>query len=180
MHGFKRLPQGAYPFLLLDEKLFVKQCRVDTYTASGPGGQKRNKTYSAVRILHKETGFSAIAEESRSQTQNKQKALQRLKKVMALHIRADPGSTIPELSQDRQQLFLEKASVKINTKNPQYPLCCAVVLDVVYRQDGKISEAARQLGISTGKLNKFLRRDKDLLIAANQLRGYFNHKPLKL
>ncbi len=180
MHGFKILPQGAYPFLLLDEKLLVKQCRMDTYTASGPGGQKRNRTYSAVRIIHQETGLSAIAEESRSQTQNKQKALQRLKKIIALHIRAGPERTLQELNQDGQQLFLQEASVKINTRNPRYPLYCAVILDVVYRQDGKISEAAKQLGISTGKLNKFLSRDKDLLVAANRLREYFNHKPLKL
>ena len=43
--------------------------------ASGPGGQKRNKTSSAVRITHEPSGISAIANESRSQAENRRRAL---------------------------------------------------------------------------------------------------------
>src|SRR5919109_144612 len=51
---------------LSDEQLLA-QCEVDTYRASGPGGQKRNKTSSAVRLRHRPSGLIVIAEESRSQ-----------------------------------------------------------------------------------------------------------------
>ena len=59
----------------LTDAQLLAQCEVDTYRASGPGGQKRNKTSSAVRLRHPPSGLIVIAEESRSQHENKAKAL---------------------------------------------------------------------------------------------------------
>src|SRR5215475_7140665 len=73
---------------LTDEQLLA-QCEVDTYRASGPGGQKRNKTSSAVRIRHPASGLIVIAEESRSQHENKAKALLRLRQAFFLRLRED-------------------------------------------------------------------------------------------
>lgn len=47
--------------------------------SSGPGGQNVNKVNSAVRAIHKESGLSVVAMESRSQHQNKKLAIQRLR-----------------------------------------------------------------------------------------------------
>src|SRR6476660_9183825 len=78
---------------LTDEQLLA-QCEVDTYRASGPGGQKRNKTSSAVRLRHAPTGLLVIAEESRSQHENKAKALRRVRQALYLHLRepVDPAA----------------------------------------------------------------------------------------
>src|ERR1044071_5173690 len=73
----------------LTEPQLLAQCEVDTYRASGPGGQKRNKTSSAVRLRHTPTGLIVIAEESRSQHENKAKALKRLWHALFLELR-DP------------------------------------------------------------------------------------------
>src|SRR4249920_535372 len=80
-----RLPRATWAALTPDQLL--AQCDVDTYRASGPGGQKRNKTSSAVRLRHPPSGLLVIAEESRSQHENKGKALRRLRQAFYLKIR---------------------------------------------------------------------------------------------
>src|ERR1700693_4973159 len=79
-------PRRADWAVLSDAQL-LEQCEVDTYRASGPGGQKRNKTSSAVRLRHLPSGLLVIAEESRSQHENRAKALRRLRQAFFLKLR---------------------------------------------------------------------------------------------
>lgn len=77
---------SASEYLSLSDHELLRQCRVDVYRASGPGGQHRNKTDSAVRITHEPTRTVAIANESRSQHSNKAQALRRLRQKIALNV----------------------------------------------------------------------------------------------
>lgn len=61
----------------------INDVRVDTFRASGPGGQHRNKTDSAVRLTHLPSGVVVTATESRSQHQNRSVAFTRLSELLA-------------------------------------------------------------------------------------------------
>src|SRR6266404_4471468 len=85
----------------LSDTQLLAQCDVDTYRASGPGGQKRNKTSSAVRLRHGPTGLMVIAEESRSQHQNRAKALRRMRQEIYLQVRDPMDGTLPAITAAR-------------------------------------------------------------------------------
>src|SRR5215813_11436130 len=86
----------------LSDTRLLDQCEVDTYRASGPGGQKRNKTSSAVRVRHPPSGLIVIAEESRSQHENRARALRRLRQALYLRVRDE--LTAEELAPERLAL----------------------------------------------------------------------------
>jgi protein subunit release factor B len=62
-----------------DPEILKKQVVIETYRSSGPGGQRKNKTETAVRLKHLPSGITVIATEHRSQAQNRKLAFERLR-----------------------------------------------------------------------------------------------------
>jgi hypothetical protein len=169
--------------LLTDEQLLA-QCEVDTYRASGPGGQKRNKTSSAVRLRHPPTGLLVIAEESRSQHENKARALRRLRKALYLKLRTPftPEEMTPEkfaMHRDYGPARNGEGRLHLSAKDARYWPAVGVVLDVLLAQQGRLSDAAAALGTTTANLGDFLRLDEKVWEQVNQMRLQFGHKPLR-
>jgi hypothetical protein len=148
-------------YLILSDPDFERDCRLTHTRGSGPGGQKRNKTSSAVRIDHLPTGLSVRAEEERSQLANRKRAIARLRWTIALSLRAPP------------------ASANLDRLNPRIPTDAAAVLDVLHAHEYALAPAALQMGATTGALSAFL-CDNDLLLThVNQRRAQCGLKPLR-
>jgi hypothetical protein len=161
---------------VLDDGALLAQCEVDTYRASGPGGQKRNKTDSAVRLRHRPSGLIVIAEESRSQPENRARALRRLRKALAVRLRS--GVAEDGVPQAVQACIDRHGRLDVGQRDARYLPAVAAVLDVLAARKGSVSDTAKQLGLTTGNLSSFLTQDEEVFVEVNRLRTNFGLKLL--
>ncbi len=77
--------------------------RIDTYRASGAGGQHVNKTESAVRITHHPTGFVVTCQAERSQLQNRETCMKMLKAKLYEKEIHDRKASLKEISGDKME-----------------------------------------------------------------------------
>jgi hypothetical protein len=170
------MAEGRRDWTGLTDAQLLAQCAVDTYRASGPGGQKRNKTSSAVRLRHGPTGLLVIAEESRSQHENRARALRRLRQALFLKLRE--AVTAEEISTVLGPVRDGDGRVHLGRKDPRFWPVVGLALDVLWGADGRVADAAAALGISTGNLIDVLQGHDKVWEQANQIRGRFGHKAL--
>ena len=165
-------------YLVQSDEALVAECTVETYRASGPGGQHRNKTESAVRLTHRPTGVAVTATERRSQHENRRRAVSRLRKAIACRVRqpmAGQGAPTGPLA----AVLADPAWPRVSQRSAAYLVAAASILDHLEAREGKVSQAADDLGVATASLVKFLSLDTDLWQAANGIRRRFGHKPLR-
>lgn len=157
-------------WLRLDDAALLKQCREERYKASGPGGQRRNKVETALRLRHPESGVVVQAEESRSLAENRRRALRRLREHIALEVRAPFDLTQPALPDELIAQRRDSGALAINAKNANYPIVVAAALDALSAAEGSYARAAHAVGVTTSQLMRLLRSDRELWRAVEGLR----------
>ncbi|HBM15522.1 MAG TPA: hypothetical protein DD381_04145 [Lentisphaeria bacterium] len=141
--------------LLSSDEDLIKYCNIENFQDSGKGGQKRNRKYSAVRLIHIESGITAECSEFREQNLNRIKAGQKLKLKIAILFSCEQITNMRNIC---------------SVKNSEYPLWVAYVLDELHRSYFDVKFVAEKLSLSKSRLIKLLYRDRELWNEVNEQR----------
>ena len=168
-------------YLLASDDALIAQSEVDRYRASGPGGQHRNKTESAVRLRHKPSGTMAIGEDSRSQAENKLHAVRRLRAAIALEVR-EPVVLDGYAPSPRLAALVAGGTAPLGERTRRtgdYWAPIAELLDLLVAGELEIGTTALRLGITTSALSRLLLHDERVARAVNDWRRLRNLRPLR-
>ena len=161
--------------LPIDELL--RQCRTKRTRRSGPGGQHRNKVETAVVLIHRPSHVKAEASERRSQKENRDVAIGRLRVNLALSVRL-PRSVEDSVS----ELWRSRCAgrqLNIATAHEHFPNMLAEAMDFLTALDFHVPNAARHLGVSMSQLVKFLKQEPRAFDLLNQQRVKLGLRALK-
>jgi peptide chain release factor 2 len=124
--------------------------RVDTYRASGAGGQHVNKTSSAVRITHMPTGIVVQCQNERSQHKNKASAMKVLRAQLYERERREQESKLAELAGEKPEIGFG-SQIRSYTLHPQQ----------------RVKD--HRTGVETGNVEAVLDGDLDAFVRATLL-----------
>jgi len=147
-----------HPAALAAEDLLV-DCKTERTRRGGPGGQHRNKTESAIVVIHQPTGISGQAGERRSQHDNRREAIFRLRLNLAVAVRT--AKPIGDKDSAANAFWMERVTgtkMNVGPSNENFPALLAEALDWLFAADFEFGIAARKLGLSTSQLVKFLKQ----------------------
>jgi hypothetical protein len=153
--------------LAMSDAELLRHCRMDVMRGSGPGGQKRNRTESAVRLTVQGSGVQVVCDKTRSQAKNRELALREIRLRLALECRFP--------TQETERGWTEPPPLK----HPEFPVWVARVLDVFASHGWQAGETARALKTSTNHFSRGVLSDDRVLRAVNRERERLGLRALK-
>lgn len=166
----------SHPAALPIEQL-LKHCEMRRGRRRGPGGQHRNKVETTVVVTHLPTGVRGEASERRSQLENRQQAVFRLRVNLALEVRCarDDSTPLSELWRSR----CLGGRLAVSPVHEDFPALMAEALDVLAACDMHLTVAARALQATASQLTRFLKIEPRALQLVNDRRRSAGHPPLR-
>jgi protein subunit release factor A len=161
----------------LDDAALLADCELEFLRRSGPGGQHRNKTETAVVLRHAKTGLSAEANERRSQADNRSVALFRLRLSLAVNLREHVA-----VDASPSQLWASRCKnqrISVASAHADFPRILAEALDRLHANDHRLDAAAEQLQVTNSQLIKLFKQHPPALLLVNRQRQAKNLGPLK-
>lgn len=158
------------------EERLLAVCEMRRERRSGPGGQHRNKVETAVVLTHPASGISAEANERRSQAENRQIALFRLRLRLAVQLR-----TAVSLQDSPSSLWKSRVrggKIAVNPSHSDFPSLLAEGLDYLAAADWDAKLAAQSLSCSTTQLVRFLKDEPAAFQCLNEQRKERGLRPL--
>ncbi len=159
----------AHPASDTDDVLLA-QCKFTFLRRSGPGGQHRNKTETAVIVEHVPSGTRAEANERRSQAENRRLAILRLRLALATEVR-EPIALDQSMS-SLWQSRINKTRLSISEQHDDFPSILAEALDRIVSQDYRVDLAAGQLLVTASQLVKLLKQHRPAFELVNRQRQH--------
>lgn len=134
-----------------DIEVLEAQCRFRFSRASGPGGQHRNKVETHVTVEHLPTGIFASAGEARSQGENRQRAMHRLRCALAVGIRHE--NLVPSIGpSELWRRYCRGQRIRVADTNQEFPAILAEALDTLAIYDWDPAQAGKALGVSATQI----------------------------
>lgn len=165
-----------HPACISEDRL-LEDCDVQRTRASGPGGQHRNKTETAIQIFHRPTGLTALAYERRSQEDNRKVAIFRMRLTLAAHHR-----TVVSRVVEPSQLWTSrcpKGKISCNDSHRDFPSLIAEAMNAVDAKSFDVRLAAAALGCSTSQLVRFIAKAPEAFLAFSEGREKAGLRRLK-
>ena len=133
--------------LTAEDDALLRDCEFIMQKGTGNGGQKINKTSSAVRLRHRPTGIAVSANEERSQSGNRHIALRKLRYEIAVRVHAEPSgadfSLLPSPSPANHARLI---------------LWTAELFDRLAASDFDLARTAALCGASVSRLERAMRK----------------------
>ncbi len=125
----------------------TEDLQIDTMRASGPGGQKVNKTESAIRITHLPTGIVVKCQDEKSQHKNKAKALRQLRSRIFEH----KQQQVDQERSDHRRSLIGGGGRNERIRTYNFP-------------QGRVTD--HRIGLTVHKIDQFMQGDIDELVSA--------------